>query len=68
MTNEGLCFILGACGGLSIGAIIIGTLQVVPCIYQTIEPLLSEIIELKKKRLRDRYNDEQAANKTARGE
>lgn len=33
-----------------------------------LEPYLNEIIELKKKRLRDRYNDEQAANKTARGE
>lgn len=68
MTNEGFCFCLGAFGGLSIGAIIVGAAQVVPRIYETIEPLLNEIIELKKKRLRDRYNDEQAANKTARGE
>lgn len=54
--------------GFVLGILIGGASNLIPRLYQTIEPLLAEIIELKKKRLRDRYNDEQAANKTARGE
>lgn len=68
MSIEGFTAMLGFIGGFTLGMATVALSEVVPRLYRTIEPLLNEIIELKKKRLRDRYNDEQAANKTARGE
>lgn len=37
-------------------------------IARRLEPYLNEIIEIKKKRLRDRYDEEKAVSKTARGD
>ena len=68
MTNEGFAFCMGVLIGFLIGCLIAGATHLIPRIYQTISPLLDEIIEVKKKRIRDRYEEEKAMYSKAKGE
>lgn len=68
MTTEGFIFLMGCLAGFILGILIVAASEMVPRLYRTIEPYLNEVIEIKKKRLRDRYDEEKAVSKTARGD